>query len=425
MRREERASACNRHTTRSRRALVCSRRRTPTRRRRPSSRPATSSPTRARSARRSPAPTSARGRFPSRREEFERALEIDPVNDYAHFGLGLCLLRQGDRIGARRHLKLAVAMRPDKEDYRAALARSRRARDATGTESPVVALRPRRRAVAGRRGRSPPRPAGVPRCGPRGCASRSCRTTRATGRRRRREASAWACRRRPPTWSPSAIAAASLLAAVALAPAPACSSCAGPGVIEALADAGLAAVDDGPAEAVVVGFHRELRLRRASTARRARSGRRALRRHQHGRHLPDPGRAAARLGRVAAAVATASGHRPEVAGKPEAPTVGSSGSGSAPPASWSATGRPLTARSPTRSAGRSRSCSRASPRRSRRPAARRSRPPPPFVAADLGALAPPALTAALAPTAAGGIGRLRPVRRPRVLDRTSRAYPAR
>ena len=45
------------------------------------------------------------------------------MNDYAHFGLGLCLLRQGDRLGARRHLKLAVAMRPEQPDYRDALAK--------------------------------------------------------------------------------------------------------------------------------------------------------------------------------------------------------------------------------------------------------------------------------------------------------------
>jgi Flp pilus assembly protein TadD len=62
------------------------------------------------------------GRFPAARAEFARAVEIEPVNDYAHFGLGLCLLRQGDRLGARRHLKLAVAMRPDHADYRHALA---------------------------------------------------------------------------------------------------------------------------------------------------------------------------------------------------------------------------------------------------------------------------------------------------------------
>jgi Flp pilus assembly protein TadD len=53
--------------------------------------------------------------------EFERAVELDPVNDYAHFGLGLSLLRVGDRDGARRHLKLAVAMQP-RDEYRDALA---------------------------------------------------------------------------------------------------------------------------------------------------------------------------------------------------------------------------------------------------------------------------------------------------------------
>jgi Flp pilus assembly protein TadD len=63
------------------------------------------------------------GRFTQASEEFERAVEIEPVNDYAHFGLGLCLMRRGDDVGARRHLKLAVAMRPDQQDYRAALAR--------------------------------------------------------------------------------------------------------------------------------------------------------------------------------------------------------------------------------------------------------------------------------------------------------------
>lgn len=63
------------------------------------------------------------GRITQAGAEFERAVEIEPVNDYAHFGLGLCLLRRGDQLGARRHLKLAVAMRPEQPDYRAALAR--------------------------------------------------------------------------------------------------------------------------------------------------------------------------------------------------------------------------------------------------------------------------------------------------------------
>jgi Flp pilus assembly protein TadD len=56
--------------------------------------------------------------------EFARSVELEPVNDYAHFGLGLCLLRSGDRIGARRHLKLAIAMRPEAADYRHALDRA-------------------------------------------------------------------------------------------------------------------------------------------------------------------------------------------------------------------------------------------------------------------------------------------------------------
>lgn len=63
------------------------------------------------------------GRFAAARGEFTRAVELDPVNDYAHFGLGLCLLRVGDRPGACRHLKLAVAMRP-LDEYRTALAQA-------------------------------------------------------------------------------------------------------------------------------------------------------------------------------------------------------------------------------------------------------------------------------------------------------------
>ena len=48
-------------------------------------------------------------------------MDIDPVNDYALFALGLSLLRVGDRSGARRPLKLAVAMRPEMDHYRDAL----------------------------------------------------------------------------------------------------------------------------------------------------------------------------------------------------------------------------------------------------------------------------------------------------------------
>jgi Flp pilus assembly protein TadD len=53
--------------------------------------------------------------------EFEKVLELDPVNDYAHFGLGMCLLRKGDRAAARGHLKMATIMRPGEEAYQDAL----------------------------------------------------------------------------------------------------------------------------------------------------------------------------------------------------------------------------------------------------------------------------------------------------------------
>jgi Flp pilus assembly protein TadD len=61
------------------------------------------------------------GRFVEAEREFDRVVELDPVNDYALFGLGLCRTRAGDREGARRWLRLAVAMRPDAIHYRDAL----------------------------------------------------------------------------------------------------------------------------------------------------------------------------------------------------------------------------------------------------------------------------------------------------------------
>jgi Tfp pilus assembly protein PilF len=67
------------------------------------------------------------GRHDAAREEFEAALEIEPSNDYAHFGLALCLERTGELASARAHAKLAVVMRPELDDYRRALARIARA----------------------------------------------------------------------------------------------------------------------------------------------------------------------------------------------------------------------------------------------------------------------------------------------------------
>jgi Flp pilus assembly protein TadD len=63
------------------------------------------------------------GRTAGARREFAKAVQIDPVNDYAHFGLALSCARTGQRTRAIAHLKLALAMRPGEEEYRRALAR--------------------------------------------------------------------------------------------------------------------------------------------------------------------------------------------------------------------------------------------------------------------------------------------------------------
>ncbi|HLM17112.1 MAG TPA: HAD-IIA family hydrolase [Acidimicrobiia bacterium] len=119
----------------------------------------------------------------------------------------------------------------------------------------------------------------------------------------------------------SALAAAWLLEQ-SLAPHARVLVCGGPGVREALADAGFEAVDDGPAEAVVVGFHRDFdydALERAS--RVVREGARFVATNLDATY-PVPGGLIPGAGSLVAAVATAAGATPEVAGKPESPMVG-------------------------------------------------------------------------------------------------------
>jgi HAD superfamily hydrolase (TIGR01450 family) len=119
----------------------------------------------------------------------------------------------------------------------------------------------------------------------------------------------------------SALAAAWLLEH-SLAPGARVLVCGGPGVREALAEVGLEAVDDGPAEAVVVGFHLDFDFAGLDRASRAvREGARFVATNLDATY-PVPGGLIPGAGSIVAAVATASGARPEVAGKPEAPTVG-------------------------------------------------------------------------------------------------------
>jgi tetratricopeptide (TPR) repeat protein len=67
------------------------------------------------------------GRYDRAREEFEAVVERSPVNDYAHFCLGRALAKTGNHTAARRHLRLAAGLRPDRADYRAYLNRMRAA----------------------------------------------------------------------------------------------------------------------------------------------------------------------------------------------------------------------------------------------------------------------------------------------------------
>jgi len=116
----------------------------------------------------------------------------------------------------------------------------------------------------------------------------------------------------------SAQAAAALLARTAAAGSRVL-TCAGPGVVEALTARGFTAVENGPADAVVVGWHREFdfeRLRRAADVVRAGVPFVAtnLDPTYPGANGLLPG-----AGSIVAAVRTAGGRAPVVAGKPERP----------------------------------------------------------------------------------------------------------
>lgn len=56
-------------------------------------------------------------------ERFGAIVQADPLAHYAHFGLGLCRARLGDARTARRHLRMAVFLKPENESYQRALAR--------------------------------------------------------------------------------------------------------------------------------------------------------------------------------------------------------------------------------------------------------------------------------------------------------------
>jgi 4-nitrophenyl phosphatase len=98
--------------------------------------------------------------------------------------------------------------------------------------------------------------------------------------------------------------------------------CAGPGVVEAVERAGAVALRDGDGDTVIVGFHRDFdyeRLRVAATA--VRRGARLIGTNDDATY-PTPDGPIPGGGALLAAVATAAGVDPVVAGKPFAPMAG-------------------------------------------------------------------------------------------------------
>lgn len=59
----------------------------------------------------------ATGHYDQARDDFEQLVSRQPDDDYARLGLGLALARLGEFTRAAEQLALAVAMRPDREDY--------------------------------------------------------------------------------------------------------------------------------------------------------------------------------------------------------------------------------------------------------------------------------------------------------------------
>lgn len=112
----------------------------------------------------------------------------------------------------------------------------------------------------------------------------------------------------------SALAAASLLE-----PGSRALLCAGPGVREALEARGITVVTEGPADAVVVGYHRDFDYERMTVAARAVWGGARLIATNDDATYPTSEGLLPGGGAILASIVTATGVSAEVAGKPNAP----------------------------------------------------------------------------------------------------------
>jgi len=52
------------------------------------------------------------------KKNFIRALKIDAANDFAHYGLGLCLIKEKKITEALGHFKIAFFMKPNSKKYK-------------------------------------------------------------------------------------------------------------------------------------------------------------------------------------------------------------------------------------------------------------------------------------------------------------------
>ena len=108
-------------------------------------------------------------------------------------------------------------------------------------------------------------------------------------------------------------------AALLLEPGATALVCAGPGVEEALRERGVTTVREGTADAVVVGWHTDFDYARLTAAFRAvHAGARLIGTNDDATY-PTPDGLLPGGGSILAAVATAAGVAPEIAGKPHAP----------------------------------------------------------------------------------------------------------
>jgi tetratricopeptide (TPR) repeat protein len=63
------------------------------------------------------------GFYDSSLGHFDKAIEIDATNDFAHYGMGLCLIKENKLNRALGYFKIASFMRPNSEIYREVLKR--------------------------------------------------------------------------------------------------------------------------------------------------------------------------------------------------------------------------------------------------------------------------------------------------------------